>query len=314
MRCGDCDLAFDGGDRYCSKCGTYLAVEPGPAKRELLQLSQADFLTTVGSGLPLIWENVSRLWTEAVEISKLGARRSVCILQGFAEEEAAKALILLDAMRCPASFTDKFSNLVKQIDLHIGKGVYARYYGTSPGDLTEVKRIVDYNRQGFYREGEYGEFILPNQIKASRESMLYVSYVRNDDGTRGWYAPRGPFEFEGRIYPATIRVLEALHAVGIFEHEALQVFRDYWQEIHFVDVGIDPQTVAIETSVNWTKLTELNFKMLKRLDQLDLLSPTATIEHQNTIIHYLLFPLYPFDLNVTKNFHDLPQPESPYSY
>ena len=80
-----------------------LAVEPGPADRELLQLSQADFLTTVASGLPLIWENASRLWTEAAEMSQFGARRSVCILRGFAEEEAAKALILLDAIRSPPS-------------------------------------------------------------------------------------------------------------------------------------------------------------------------------------------------------------------
>jgi hypothetical protein len=107
MRCDDCDLAVDDGDRYCSQCGAYLAVEPGPADRELLQLSQADFLTTVASGLPLIWENASRLWTEAAEMSQLGARRSVCILRGFAEEEGAKALILLDAIRCPASLVIK---------------------------------------------------------------------------------------------------------------------------------------------------------------------------------------------------------------
>lgn len=314
MKCGDCGVANDEGDRYCSQCGAYLAVEPGPAHRELLQLSRADFLITVASGLPLIWENASRLWAEASEMSQLGARRSVCILRGFAEEEAAKALILLDAVRCPASFGDKFSNLLKQIDQHVGKGVYARYYGTSPGDMTEVKRIVDSGRQGFYREGEYGEFILPNQIKANRESMLYVSYVRNDDGTRGWHAPRAPFEFEGRIYPATIRVLDALRAIGIFEVEALKVFRDYWQEIPFADAGIDPQFVAQDRLVNWTKLTDLNFGMLKRLHQEDLLSRAATVEHQNTIIRELLFPLYPFDLSITRNFRDLPPPDSPYSY
>jgi hypothetical protein len=51
-----------------------------------------------------------------------------------------------------------------------------------------------------------------------------------------------------------------------------------------------------------------------RLDQHDLLSPAATVEHQRTIIHELLFPLDAFDLSITRNFRDLPPPDSPYSY
>ena len=246
-------------------------------------------------------------------MSQVGSRRGVCILQSFAEEEAAKALILLDAIRCPEALKDEFRRLVKQIDQHVGKGVYARYYGTSPGDMTEVKRIVESERQGFYREGEYGEFILPNQIKASRESRLYVSYVRNDDGTHGWFAPRNPFDFELRSHSGTIRVLEALHAVGIFEVEALKVVRDYWRKIPFADIGTDPLAVDRETLILWRQLADFNFGMLKELDKRGLLSSAATVEHQQTLLRELLFPLYPFDLSITKNFRDLPPPDSPYS-
>ncbi len=101
MKCPDCAVSNEEGDRYCSHCGTYLSVAPGPAHRSLLQLSVAEFLATLASGLPLISENASSLWTEASEMSRLGARRGVGILQAFAEEEAAKALILFDAVRCP---------------------------------------------------------------------------------------------------------------------------------------------------------------------------------------------------------------------
>ncbi len=247
-------------------------------------------------------------------MSQLGPSRGVCILQGFAEEEAAKALILFDAIRCPASFADKFSRLVRQIDQHVGKGVYVRYYGTSPGDMTEVKRIVDSVRQGFYREGEYGEFILPNQIKTSRESLLYVSYVRNDDGTHGWLAPRNPFHFEVLSNSGTMRAVKALHAAGIFEVEALKVVRDYWRKIPFADIGSDPLAVDRGTLILWRQLTDLNFGMLKELDRRGLLSSAATVEHQQTLLRELLFPLYPFDLSITKNFRDLPPPDSPYSY
>ena len=101
MKCENCGITNDVGDRYCSGSGDYLAVEPGPAHRELLQLTQSEFLATVASGLPLIWQNASCLTEEAAKLSRIGARRGACILQGFADEEAAKALVLLDAVRCP---------------------------------------------------------------------------------------------------------------------------------------------------------------------------------------------------------------------
>jgi AbiV family abortive infection protein len=312
MKCHDCNVDGDEGDRYCSQCGAYLAVQPGPAPLELLQLSPTDFLTAVASGVPLIWKNASRLWSEANELSLAGSRRGVCILQGLAEEEAAKALILLDAVRCPEAFKFEFSRLLKQIDQHVGKGVYVSYYDTSPSDMTDVKRIVDRERQGFYREGEYGEFILPNRIKTSRESRLYVSYVRNDDGTSEWIAPRDPLDFEVRSRSGTIRVVEALFAAGIFEVESMKVFRDYWRKIPFADIGTDPLAVDLDRSIRWRELTDLNFGMLKELDHLSLLSSAATVEHQQTLIRELLFPLYPFDLRITKNFSGLPPPDSPY--
>jgi hypothetical protein len=87
MKCPDCAGSNEEGDRYCSRCGTYLAVSPDPAHRNLLQLSPADFLTAVASGLPLIAENASSLWAEADEVSQIGSRRGVGKLQAFAEEE-----------------------------------------------------------------------------------------------------------------------------------------------------------------------------------------------------------------------------------
>jgi hypothetical protein len=124
MKCRDCDEANEEGYRYCFNCGAYLAVKPGPAHWDLLQLSRMDFLTTVAEGLPLIWENSARLWRESVDLRQLGPSQSVGILQSFAEEEAAKVLILLDAVRCPASSKNEFGRLVKQLDQHVGKGIY----------------------------------------------------------------------------------------------------------------------------------------------------------------------------------------------
>jgi hypothetical protein len=87
---------------------------------------------------------------------------------------------------------------------------------------------VERELKEFWREGEYGEYILPNSITTSREERLYVSYIRNDDETYEWSAPGDPsFDFGGLRRCGVIRVVEALSNAGIFQRDALHVVRDY---------------------------------------------------------------------------------------
>ncbi len=61
LKCEKCNLVSEPGERYCASCSEYLAVPPGAAHWDLLQLSAEDFLTTVAEGLPLILDNAKRL-------------------------------------------------------------------------------------------------------------------------------------------------------------------------------------------------------------------------------------------------------------
>jgi AbiV family abortive infection protein len=314
LKCDKCNVVNEPGERYCAQCSEYLAVRPGAAHRDLLQLSPDDFLTTVSEGLPLILDNAKRLWAEASLASHVGAQRGACILQAFAEEEAAKGMMLLDALRCPASMRDNYLRLLKGFDQHVPKGVYVRYYVTSPADMVEVRQIVDTYRQGFAREGEYGEYILPNEITMSRESQLYVSYVRYDDGSHHWSSPSEPFHFSFHNRSNVIHLLEAFQRVSLFEPKELRAFREYWQAFAFVDIGNDPMSDALLSSIRWPQLTKLNYDMLRTLYQQGYLNPEWTQEDQQAIYHFLLFPLYAFDLTESKNFRDLPPPDSPYDY
>lgn len=315
MRCTDCNTSTAEGDRYCPQCGNYLSTRPGTSHRDLAQLSPEAFLDALATGLPLIWKNASSLWKEAEELGKLGERRGVGILNSFAEEEAAKVLLLFDVVRCPNSQSDLRGRLIGQLDSHIGKGIYVRYYRTSPGDLTEVKRIVDSERKEFWREGEYGEYILPNSITTSREERLYVSYIRNDDATYEWSAPRDPmFHFGELSRFGVLRVAEALRNAGVFERDALRVVRDYWQKFRFEDIGGDPLSDDLKTTIRWRQLTEINHGMLCALAEQDLLSAEMTKEIQIVLTHELLFPLYPFDLSLNRNFKELPPPDWPDYY
>lgn len=55
----------------------------------------------VAEGIPLIAQNAESLDEAAGRLFSTGEHRTSGIIRGFAEEEAAKVLILLDAVRCP---------------------------------------------------------------------------------------------------------------------------------------------------------------------------------------------------------------------
>lgn len=315
MICINCGVTGKAGDRYCAMCGEYLSVKPGPAHFDLLQFSPDDFVETVAEGLPLIWNNANLLWHEAEEIAQVGDRRAVGIIESIAEEEAAKALLLFDVIRCPISFPNKRSSLLKLMNQHIAKGIYARYYSTSPADMAEVKRIVSLERQAFFRDGEYGEYVFPNSITSSREARLYVTYIRHDDDTHEWSKPFGSPMYLGSLHQSGIlRVVEALNSAGLFLAEALKAVHQYWTAFPFLDVGENPVVIGPNELITWRQLTEINFGMLKTLQERRLLASTLSENHQRTLVHELLFPLYPFDLSLEKNFAELPPPDWQESY
>jgi hypothetical protein len=63
-------------------------------------LSPDDRLTFVAEGLPVILDSARGFWNAAQQLTE--APREAEVLTGFAEEEAAKILILMDIVRCPA--------------------------------------------------------------------------------------------------------------------------------------------------------------------------------------------------------------------
>jgi hypothetical protein len=119
----------------------------------LLQLPRRQLIETISDGLALIVDSAPTLWQEANEIGGLGNRRAVGILQSFGEEEAAKALLLFDATRCPQDDRADREALLRQFDKHLAKGIYAYYYNTKLADMREVRRIVETERRLFLSRG-----------------------------------------------------------------------------------------------------------------------------------------------------------------
>ncbi|TAI59686.1 hypothetical protein CWO89_44920 [Bradyrhizobium sp. Leo170] len=62
-------------------------------------MSATDRLAFIAEGLPIIHASAKGFWSGSVELR--GKPREAEVLAGFAKEEAAKILILLDIVRCP---------------------------------------------------------------------------------------------------------------------------------------------------------------------------------------------------------------------
>ncbi|OYY88554.1 MAG: hypothetical protein B7Y45_14360 [Sphingomonas sp. 28-66-16] len=65
----------------------------------LAHLSQPKRLALIAEGLPVIAASARSFWDAARQLEQ--GSREQNVLEGFAEEEAAKVLILMDMARCP---------------------------------------------------------------------------------------------------------------------------------------------------------------------------------------------------------------------
>ncbi len=174
--------------------------------------------------------------------------------------------LLFDAVRCPCARQNEFRKLVGKFRDHLAKGIYIRYYGLNLAALLEATAVVQLEKQAVYREGDYGEFIVPNSILYMREKRLDVSYLRNDDNSHNWDAPYDPALLFGDIVPSSIiRVTTALHRLDLLSKEGLSVLEEYWNNINLEDpiVG-DPLQVDPAKNHSWRELIEWNAEMLAK--------------------------------------------------
>ena len=112
--------------------------------------------------------------------------------RGFAEEEAAKVLILVDAVRCPHSEARARVRTLKRWRKHLWKGIYARACDWRPADFAELASYIDRELEPFYLDGPLSvDWIFPNEITSGRERRIYVDLV--DDITEPGRQGREPY-------------------------------------------------------------------------------------------------------------------------
>ena len=239
--------------------------------RRLCQLDEGERLAFIAEGLPVILRSAQGFWTAA---EKLNAHsREAKVLENYADEEAAKILILVDAVRCPPKLiATRLNKIVGWFYNHLARLIYAEAVSWKPTHLAELRVYVDRQRRGHYLEGHSGEYIAPNWAIYQRESLLYADVEAYQDGKLEWSAPRDPpYGHFGSFRPHALRVVEAMEQVGMFTPAGLKAVSDIWGSLEYKDK---------EDHHDGSKLTE---QLLTRLHAEGLILDTANGEHVGTL-------------------------------
>ncbi len=91
----------------------------------LERLPDVALFKELSEGMPLIVDNAVSLDETAHCLHQEMKFRASEIMRGFAEEEAAKFLVLIDFVRCPPNSKQRTSTL-KHFNDHVKKRIYAR--------------------------------------------------------------------------------------------------------------------------------------------------------------------------------------------
>lgn len=256
------------------------------AIRDLSQLSDPDFFGEVAAGLELVHQNATHLDDDARLLCEAKRAQGCAALSAVAAEEAAKYLILLDAVRCPREPAQVFSRQLGRFNDHLSKGLYAEYCKWRPGTFGEVEQRLADERVEFYLDGPNDvDWIFRNQIIDRRESAFYVDYAQSDDGHRWLYSPKDYLIDMGYHPPSVVSLVRDLHAVGFATSGAIAVIADVWRP------------VVMTSESHWRDLRKLNHRTLEMLNGKGLLAEAPDATYAAVIDHWL-FPLSSLDLGL----------------
>jgi AbiV family abortive infection protein len=257
----------------------------------LTELADAEFLVQVALGSGHCLRNAERLYSDAESALNSAAHRSHMILCGFAEEEASKALILVDAVRCPLSEQPRRLKQLAKFSHHLSRKIYSEVCSCHPGDFRELEGLVEELREEYFLDGPNGfDWIYRNRLLQDRESALYVDYVEDDDGRR-WDIPNDALAkmltTGGSIPPQSLSVARHLSNAGIFSAAGLKIVADVWRD--FIPSG----------EVRWASLRTLNQQTVERLQAAGLCG--AALERDLSAIRDdWPFPLWSLDTGLRK--------------
>lgn len=258
------------------------------AKRVGIGLKQASTLANmpfderlafISEGLPLILASAQGLWNAVIKLER--GSREFDIMEGLASEEAAKVLILMDIVRCPAKLAPgRLGKLVSRFYDHLTRILYAEACDWRPVDTKDLRSYVDRERKAHCLEGYAGEYIVPNWHMYRRESQMYVDIAVYEDGSPNWSTPVSTGITSFSRPPSALVVAEAMSALGMFQVPGLKAISQVWGALEF---SMD------ESCQDAERMTEA---LVTRLIAEKLPNEDATQEHVQALYRHWQLPMY----------------------
>ena len=252
----------------------------------LEQLSDIVLYETLSEGMPLIVDNSTSLDETARRLHRDGEFRASEIMRGFAEEEAAKVLILIDYVRCPRS-SERRVQVLKRFYGHVAKRIHAMACDypriASFGELSD---LVESECRPWYLDGPNGvDWIFPNSISKKREHDLYVDYAQDVTDAAGacrWISPAPPLRFLSQYQASDcVTLVRSLSGAGALSARGLAQIADVWR-------GFTP--------VPGTDRGELRRLIFETLNRLALRCGAVEKEEASFIVSHWPFPLWPLTM------------------
>lgn len=205
------------------------------AIRNLEQLSDIDLFETLSEGMPLIVDNATSLDETAQRLYRDGEFRASEVMRGFADEEAAKVLILIDYVRCPRKSGRK-SQVLNRFYGHVAKRIYAMACEYPRiASFGELDGLVERKCLPWHLDGPNDiDWIFPNEVSQKRERDLYVDYVQDvTDGAGAcfWIAPVPPDDSQSQYVTSDcVMLVQSLSRAGAVSASGLAEIAHVWRD------------------------------------------------------------------------------------
>jgi hypothetical protein len=254
--------------------------------KDLAQLPVSKRLDAIAEGLALLAEQARTLRADLVSLAD--HPRAYQVVTVTAEEEAAKALILLDVIRTGWRDPKLVSRQLSRFYDHLVRQIYAEMCHMRPATFAEIRNLVQIYRPSHYLDGPYDvDYVFRNQSLAQREEALYVDYVNDEDGPR-WVTPatRNDLMFGPLTVPLDLVI--SLDRIGCTSRDGLDVIAAAWDG------------VVIKDSTHWQELRALNDDIARTLIARGLNSPDADSKDLARVVDRWLFPMTELDLELVR--------------
>lgn len=255
----------------------------------LASLPEPQFLQELTTGLELISEHVHELELAVNTLTVSKRWRGSEAIRVFADEEAAKFLILLDAVRCDRRHQLRRSTQLKRFNQHLAKGIYANVCEMRPASYDELLRFIGQLRQRYYLDGPNDvDWIFRNEIEASREEHLYVDYVQSDQGSQ-WQSPQMYDDvisgFSMAPSSAVVQLVAAMVRAGLSTAAGLENVASTWR-------SFDPRP-----NMPWSEVATRIHDTLVILYDAKLMASDFSQNDERVIKENWTFPLHGADLS-----------------